>query len=132
MAQDRVTLIVPARGEFAKTVRMTASALVSRMGMTYDEVDDVRMAAEEAFVYAVDTLPEDADVTYEFGLDDDTLHMDVSLGGETDVSDDEIERRSSYAMFILQSVCDGYELSSDENGRRTLRLVKQARSRDDA
>ena len=69
MAVDRVTLSVPARSEYAKTVRMTASALVSRMGMNYDEVDDVRMAAEEAFVYAVDTLSEDATVTFEFGLD---------------------------------------------------------------
>jgi serine/threonine-protein kinase RsbW len=50
MASDTVNLRVPAKGEYAKLVRMTAAALSSRMGMNYDQVDDVRMAAEEAFV----------------------------------------------------------------------------------
>ena len=131
MAVDRVTLRVPAKSEYAKTVRMTASALVSRMGMNYDEVDDVRMAAEEAFVYAVDTLSEDATVTFEFGLNEDELTIEVLLGSGSDVPNDEVERRTSYATFILQSVCDSYELVSDEQGCRTLRLVKRAESADD-
>jgi serine/threonine-protein kinase RsbW len=124
MAQDRVTLTVPARSEFAKTVRMTAAALVSRLGASYDDVDDVRMAAEEAFVYAVDTHPEDAEVTFAFLLDDEQFEMDVLLGSEPDISDAEVERRTSYAMFILQSVCDAYELTSDAEGRQCLRLHK--------
>lgn len=66
MSTERITLTVPARAEFAKTVRMTASALVGRTGMTYDEVDDVRMAAEEAFVYACDHNPESGTVMLEF------------------------------------------------------------------
>lgn len=132
MAQDRVTLTVPARGEYARAVRMTASALVSRMGMNFDEVDDVRMAAEEAFIYAVDTLPEDAQVEIDFLVGDDVLEMEVLLGGESDVSDAEVERRSSYATFILESVCDEYELTTNEQGNRSLRLSKRAGVVDDA
>jgi len=66
MHNETVTLIVPARSEFAKTVRMTAATLVSRTEMNYDEVEDVRMAADEAFVYAVETLEPGADVRFEF------------------------------------------------------------------
>lgn len=131
MASDRIALSVPAKTDYAKTVRMTAAALVSRMGMSYDEVDDVRMAAEEAFVYAVDTLPEDSNVTFDFILDDDELTIEVCLGVDADISDEEVERRTSYATFILQSVCDRYELVSDPQGHRTLRLVKRAGSADD-
>lgn len=131
MATDRITLSVPAKSEYAKTVRMTAAALVSRMGMSYDEVDDVRMAAEEAFVYAVDTMAEDAAVTFDFVLNDDELIIEVTLGAEPDVSDEEVERRTSYATFILQSVCDRYELVSDEQSHRMLRLIKRAGSADD-
>lgn len=131
MATDRITLSVPARSDYAKTVRMTAAALVSRMGMTYDEVDDVRMAAEEAFVYAVDTLPEEASVAFDFVVGDEELTIEVRLGAEQDVSDEEVERRTSYATFILQSVCDRYELVSDAQGHRTLRLVKRVESADD-
>lgn len=131
MAADRVTLSVPASGEYAKTVRMTAAALVSRMGMSFDEVDDVRMAAEEAFVYAVDTLSEGATVTFDFLIEEDKLTIEVALGSEADVSGEEVERRTSYATFILQSVCDSYDLVSSEEGCRTLRLVKRTESADD-
>ena len=124
MATDRILLSVPAKNEYAKTVRMTAAALVGRMGMNYDQVDDVRMAAEEAFVYAVDTLPEDAQVQFEFCVDDDQVVINVPLGSEDPSSDEEAERRAAYATFILESVCDEYEFMSDENGAR-LRLVKR-------
>jgi len=124
MAIDRITLTVPARSEYAKTVRMTAAALVSRMGMNFDDVDDVRMAAEEAFVYAVDTLPEDAEVRFEFSVSDDELKIDVPLGSEDPSSDEEADRRAAYATFILESVCDSYGFESDEDGAH-LRLTKR-------
>ncbi|MDR3686998.1 MAG: ATP-binding protein [Coriobacteriia bacterium] len=124
MAIDRITLTVPAKSEYAKTVRMTAAALVSRMGMNFDDVDDVRMAAEEAFVYAVDTLPDDAEVRFEFSVSDDELQIDVPLGSEDPSSDEEADRRAAYATFILESVCDSYGFESDENGAH-LRLTKR-------
>jgi serine/threonine-protein kinase RsbW len=111
---------------------MTASALVSRMGMTFDEVDDVRMSAEEAFVYACDHAPESGTVEMEFTVGDDTFDIRVALG-DTSVSDDEeAERRAGYATFIMESVSDHFELSSDESGAY-LRVVKRAsREGDDA
>ena len=124
MSADRISLSVPARGEYAKTVRMTASALVSRLGMTYDEVDDVRIAAEEAFVYAVDHAPESAEVNLVFTIDESTFEIRVALAPGSRVADEEGERRAAYATFILQSVCDHFELSSDETGSY-LKVIKQ-------
>lgn len=126
---DRITLTVPASGEYAKTVRMTAAALVSRMDFTYDEVDDVRIAAEEAFVYAIDTMPEGSDVRMQFGVGDDEIEIVARLGNEHGASDDEAERNAAYATFILQSVCDRFEFASDENGPY-LRLEKRAENLD--
>ena len=131
MAKDRITLTVPARGEHARTVRMTAASIVSRMGMNFDDVDDVRMAAEEAFVYAADTVPEGSDLTFTFDIADDTIAIEVALGHEADLSDEEVERRASYATFILESVCDSFELVSSETGTPSLRLVKRAGIVDD-
>jgi len=123
MSTDRISLTVPARPEFAKTVRMTASALVSRTGLNYDEVDDVRIAAEEAFVYAVDHSDVTTEITLEFDLSDESLSIRVSLDDASRVADEDGERRAAYATFILQSVCDRFEMSSDERGPH-LTLVK--------
>lgn len=125
MHNETVTLIVPARSEYARTVRMTAATLVSRMDMNYDEVEDVRMAADEAFVYAVETLEPGADVRFEFQVIGDVLTIDVSLGTGARSTSEEAERSATYATFILESVCDSYQLVSDDSGAH-LRLTKQA------
>lgn len=129
MEQDRVTLTVPAKSEYARTVRMTASALVSRMGMSYDEVEDVRMAADEAFIYAVETLPAGGDVRLDFLVDHDELTIDVAVGSQHLGDDEDAERRATYATFILESVCDAVEFASDEHGPH-LRLRKRVGSGD--
>jgi hypothetical protein len=125
MTDDRVTLTVPARGEFAKAVRMAAATLVSRMGMTFDEVEDVRMAVDEAFVYAVDSAGGEGEVTITFRIGEAEFTMDVCLGHDEVESDEDAERRASLATFILDSVCDRYEFVSDENGVRSLRILKR-------
>jgi len=125
MAKDQITLIVPAKSEYAKAVRMTAAALASRTGMTYEEVEDVRMAADEAFVYASDTLGADAEVKFVFSLGEDDIGIDVGLGVKSPDTDDDPERSVAYATFIMESVCDRYDFASDENGAH-LRLFKRA------
>ncbi len=125
MPHDQVSMTVPAKSAYAKTVRMTAAALAARLGMSYDEVEDVRLAAEEAFVYAADTVAEGADLTFRFTLGGDELALEVGLGAEQ-LADEEVGRRASYTTFILESVCDSFELVSDESGAGSLRLCKRA------
>lgn len=128
MTGDQVGLTVPAKSEYAKVVRMTAAALASRMGMSYDDVEDVRMAVDEAFIYAVDGLDGDAEVTFSFEMNDETLGIVVGAGQSAIFSDEEAERRASLATFILDSVCDHYEFVSDESGDRWLRIAKYAKA----
>ncbi|MRR13376.1 ATP-binding protein [bacterium] len=124
MVKDRVTLSVPSRPEYAKAVRMTAAVLVSRTDLAYDEVDDVRMAAEEAFVYACDTSGSGGQVEMEFTIEESRFSICVTLGdGNARVADEDGERRAAYATFILESVCDRFEMSSDEKGTH-LTVVK--------
>lgn len=130
MARDLITLTVPARGEYARPVRMTAAALASRMDMGFDDVDDFRIAVEEAFVYAVDAAGAEGQIELYFTVEDGAIELRVALAGQVDEADEEIARRTSYATFILESVCDEFDLFSDEQGRAWIRLVKRAGSVD--
>lgn len=127
MTGDRVQLTVPARGEFAKVARMTAAALGSRMGMSFDDVEDVRIAVDEAFVHAVDGTGGVGDVTFTFAMSDDALGIAVCIGDVKRELDDEAEARASLAGFILDAVCDHYEFVSEESGARWLRITKQTK-----
>lgn len=124
MAVDLVTLTVPNRSDFAKTVRITAAELASRVGMSYDDVDDVRMAAEEAFVYAsLRVAPEDA-VAFTFGVGEGQLTITVGpLAASVDETRD-ADLGGRYATFILESVCDEVDMLRDGEVC-SLRLVKR-------
>lgn len=123
---DHVRLTCPARDEFARMVRMTAAALAGRMGMSIDEVDDVRMAVEEAFLLAKARVGADELVTFDFDVDDHSLALVVGpLPDDAAAGADSAEAR--YARFILESVCDEFSVDADpDDATCTLRLTKKA------
>lgn len=119
---DRVVLKVPARGEYARTVRLTAAELATRVGMNIDDVDDVKLAVEEAFVFAAEHMS-DGDLTFDFSFEQTGISLLVGPipGGCVDEDPDAGER---YARFILESVCDEFEVM-DRDDACYLRLVKR-------
>lgn len=114
MSQDRIILAVPARSDYARTVRLTAAELAVRLGMSYDEVDDVRIAAEEAFVYACGCADEDSEIKFTFTVGDGCLTTEVGplptscLPGAA--------ASEGYAEFILKSVCDDLAIEHEADG----------------
>lgn len=125
MALDRITLITPSKSEYAKTVRMTAATLGSRLGMSFDGVDDLKMAAEEAFTSALGFLGEDGEVPLQFTIDADEIRIDVSVG-DSDIS----EGLNELSDLILNEVCDEHGLVPDEHGGSVLYVVKRVEAVD--
>jgi serine/threonine-protein kinase RsbW len=120
---DKVVLTVPARSEFARTVRMTAAELASHAGMDIEAIEDVRLAVEEAFVFASVRVA-DSDLTFSFTVGGGWIAVEVAplLPGEDDDEGPALGER--YSRFILESICDEFELVTDE-GICRLRLVKR-------
>lgn len=114
--QMPVSLSVPASASFARPVRMLAANLAVLAGLSVDGVEDVRMAAEEAFVWCCATKPEACEVS--FDASEDALTMTFALG-EAEPEDDQI---ATYAELILTAVCDECELDDEAH---TLSLTLQ-------
>lgn len=115
MNSQTITLTVPAEAAFARTVRMTAANLAVCCDMNVDDVEDVRMAAEEGFVYACATKP--ATCAIVFDLAPDHMAMDFSLGDEDpDVATDDTTGEPQSIDLIevlLEAVCDDFSLTED-------------------
>ena len=116
MDEKNVQLCVPAEAAFARSVRMMASALAVGCEMSVEDVEDVRMIAEEGFVYSCATEP--AAVEVSFSLSEGSMAMDFALGA-AEPADDSVE----LVRVLLSAVCDEFSLSDDG---RMLHLLKRA------
>ena len=118
MPEQTVRLSVPAEADFARTVRMMTANLAVVCDMSVDDVEDVRMAAEEGFVYCCATRPESCDVSFE--LSQGEVRVAFALGtGEIDDADGTLD----LAELLLSAVCDEHGVTDDGS---SLVLVKRA------
>lgn len=113
MPDRAVSLRVPAEAGFARCVRMMAANLAVLCGMSVDGVEDVRMAAEEGFVYSCSTAPTECRV--DFSMGEGGISMDFSLGTEAPAEggDDEASQRLDLVELLLSAVCEDFGVSED-------------------
>lgn len=102
-----ISLAVTADPRYARLVRMTAANVAMLSQMSVDKVEDVRMAAEEAFIYACSVTPEAA-LTISFEVDESHVSLSFVLASDEfpPTADDE---PAAYADLILSAVCDAYD-----------------------
>ena len=86
MEEKIVSLSVPAETGYARSVRMLAANLAVVSGLGIDDVEDVRMAAEEGFVYSCATGPDRCDISFTLGQGE--VAIDFGLG---DAKDEQVE-----------------------------------------
>jgi serine/threonine-protein kinase RsbW len=121
---DRIAVSVPVLGEYARTVRLVAAELATRAGMDLDTIDDVRMAVEEAFVFASEHAAS-SQLEFAFQITPGSVGLSVGPLVADCVSDDAPDRGERYSRFILESICDEFEVV-ESGGSCLLRLVKSA------
>ncbi len=114
---SQIKLTLPAEPQYARSVRMLAANLATLCGMTIDDVEDVRMAAEEGFVFSCATQKDELDVTFE--VSESQIAIGFALGDE----DAAPAEQAVYARLLLEAVCDEFELSTEAS---TLHLLKRA------
>jgi anti-sigma regulatory factor (Ser/Thr protein kinase) len=119
---DRVVLTVPSRGEFARTVRLAAAELATRAEMDIDTVDDVRLAVDEAFVFAGEHAA-GPEIAFTFSLAPGWIQIVVGPLTADAVNEEAPDQGERYARFILQSICDEFEIL-ETDGAHVMRLVR--------
>jgi serine/threonine-protein kinase RsbW len=126
MSSQVVTLSVPAEPEFARSVRMLAANLAVVCGLSIDEVEDMRMAAEEGYVYACATQEDFVEIL--FTISAESMRIDFSLGEQPNEGNIFDEDTFEYARLILSAVCDDMYFTDD---RRRLILIKKTGASDE-
>ncbi len=82
---DYIEMKIPAKPEFVGVARLTLSGIASRMGFSYDTIEDLKIATSEAITNAVQHAykEEGGEVLIGFGLYKDHLEVVVSDNGKS-------------------------------------------------
>lgn len=120
--RDEVRLAVPATPEFLRLARVTASGLASRLGFTYDEVDDLRLAIDELCFVLIGSRGRNGRVDLRYAVRPGALEV-VGVGTFDDHHPDPV--LASFSEQILTALVDEYAVYRDEGGRAAFRLVKR-------
>lgn len=117
-----VELVVPARAEYVRLVRLAAADLGSRCGFSYDEVDDLRIGVDELCHAVIDGDAGAAGPA--------SLTLRCSLTADAVVIEAACPNRGRPALndlsgAIVAAVVDEHELHGDGTTAR-FRMVKRA------
>jgi serine/threonine-protein kinase RsbW len=83
---DYVEMKFPAKPEYVGVIRLTLSGIANRMGFSYDEIEDLKIATSEACTNAVQhayKLNEHGVMLIGFGLYEDRLEVIVADHGKS-------------------------------------------------
>lgn len=111
-ASDEVVLTLPAAPEFVRLARLTCAGLATRIGMGYDEVEDLRIAVGEACSLLIGAGGRTGSLTLTFALVPDTVAIAI-VGAFDAPAVDEVD--SALSDQILDAVVDDHtvDLAAD-------------------
>jgi serine/threonine-protein kinase RsbW len=125
---DEVRLLIPAEPGFLRLARLTAAAVASRMGFTFDEVEDLRIAVDELCYFLLGGRSPTGTITLTCTISAEGL----TVRGDGDWSGDGTPARGAtpptdlpeLSRRILESVVDDY-VCDGAGAAPSFRLLKR-------
>jgi hypothetical protein len=110
----QVRLAVPASPEFLRLARLTIAGVASRMGFTYDEVEDLRIAIDELCFALVGSNGRRGSIELRYTVQDDELVVE-GVGTFTDPPTG-APALTALSRQILSAVVDEHDVTSGDRG----------------
>lgn len=118
--RDVVAITLPASSAYLTVLRTATAGLAARLDFTIDEIEDLRIAVDEACAMLLPQALPGADITCEFQLDGDAMTVTVSVL----TIDGEEPSRDTFAWTVLTALAGDVSSGSDADQRVTITLCK--------
>lgn len=125
MAASSVHLEIPASGAYLAVARAAATGLAAQLHFTYDQIDDLRIAVDEACTQLMARRGSAGTIQLAYHLDGSELSVEASVdapdrGGPLE--------RDTFGWQILTAVADEV-IEQDQGSRLLIKLRKSGGSR---
>ncbi len=119
--RDVVVLRLPAAGAYLSVLRTATAGLASRLDFTIDDIEDLRIAVDEACAMLLTQAVPGADLDCTFELTSSAIRVDVSVL----TLDGQEPSRDTFAWTVLTALAGEVDSSLDADNRVTLSLYKR-------
>ena len=118
--RDVVLIKLPAVGAYLSVLRTATAGLAARLDFTLDEIEDLRIAVDEACAMLLAQAVAGATLECEFELLDDAMRISVSALTE----DGREPSRDTFAWTVLSALAGEVDSAADLENRVTISLLK--------
>ena len=119
--RDVVTLRLPAAGAYLSVLRTATASLASRLDFTIDDIEDLRIAVDEACAMLLAQALPGADLDCTFTLNGDSIRVGVSVL----TLDGQQPSRDTFAWTVLSALAGEVDSTADVDDRVTITLLKR-------
>lgn len=125
-ADDVVLLTVPADGGYLGVLRTATAGLAARLHFALDEIEDLRIAVDEACAMLLAVATHDAELQCHFTVTEDALAVEVTV---PTVPDARLPGESSFAWKVLTALTTAAAAKADDRRATITLLTRRATSR---
>ena len=118
---DVVELRLPADGAYLSVLRTATASLASRLDFTIDDIEDLRIAVDEACALLLPDAVPDAAMTCYFSLADRSLAVTVTVPSRTG----RVPKRNTFAWTVLTALAGDVDTAVDGDGTVSVTLTKR-------
>jgi len=119
--QDQVTIRMPADGAYVSVLRTATAGLAARLDFTLDEIEDLRIAVDEACGMLLAQAAPGADLECDFTLGEDRMGIAVS----TVASEPRPPARDTFAWTVLSALAGEVDSSVGPDNTVSISLHKK-------
>ena len=122
--QDQVTIRMPAEGAYLSVRRTATAGLAARLDFTLDEIEDLRIAVDEACGMLLAQAAPGADLECDFTLGEDNMSIAVS----TLAAQPRPPARDTFAWTVLSALAGSADAWVEPGDKVTVMLRKTRES----
>ena len=119
--KDIVEVRLPAASAYLSVLRTATAGLAARLDFTLDEIEDLRIAVDEACAMLLPSAVAGTSLRCSFELDNSSLRIGVSVP----TTDGAVPSRTTFAWTVLAALAGEVDSRADADGTVTIELVKR-------
>jgi serine/threonine-protein kinase RsbW len=119
--EDAVEIRLPADSAYLSVLRTATAGLAARLDFTLDEIEDLRIAVDEACAMLLPQALESSQLICRFTLTSETIEVTVTVP----TADGALPAKNTFSWTVLTALAGDVDSGSDDERQVSIRLRKR-------